>query len=246
MGTKCPASGTVCTTACGTRRWMLRAAFGKDVPDPVAHQVTLGVLEGGNDEEGTLFGESRRRPTIYSHLKNYVDVTDVTGLELGLSHLLGSRDEDSNFEVNVVGIDTTLIHRYGDRRHVKLQAESFYVSRQESAYDREDEDTGEVFFEDLDDAGSLWGGYFLADWRFHPQWATGFRFDDVQLIETEEDLARPDANQKGYTGYLTFYQSEFARWRVQYSHIDTTDRIDDNRIYLQGTFAIGEHKHKIT
>lgn len=216
-----------------------------ELPWSVAHQVSFGVLEGGNGEEGTLFGDTRRHPTIYAHLKNYVDLNDVTGLELGLSGLTGSRDDDSTFEVEVLGIDATLIHRYGDQREVKLQSEVFRASRSESFYSFIDDSTGETFEEDLDDARNLLGGYALLDWRFHPQWATGARFDDVQLIETSENFANPGQTERGYTGYLTFYQSEFARWRVQYSHLDLTDGEDDNRVFIQGTFAIGEHKHKL-
>ena len=216
-----------------------------ELPTPMTHQLTLGILEGGNGEEGTLFGTTRRHPTIYSSLKNYADINDNTGLEMGLSYLVGSRDEDSSFEVNVLGMDGTLTHRYADQRHVKFQGEAYFVSREESYYTFEDPITGEFSLQDLDDARHLWGGYFLADWRFSPQWATGFRLDDVQLIETAEDFANVNSKQQGYTGYLTFYQSEFARWRVQYSHIEQTDANDDDRVFVQGTFAIGEHKHKI-
>lgn len=216
-----------------------------DFPWPVAHRLTLGVLEGGNGEEGTLFGETRRRPTLYAHLKNYLDLSQTTGLEFGITDLAGSRDADSAFEVNVLGLDATLIHRYADQRHMKLQAETYRVSRAESFYSLEDSDTGEITGQDLDDARNLWGGYVLADWRFHPQWAAGFRWDNVQLIETAEDFANPESTERGYTGYLTFYQSEFARWRLQVSHIDLTNADDDNRIFVQGTFAIGEHKHKL-
>jgi hypothetical protein len=44
---------------------------------------------------------------------------------------------------------------------------------------------------------------------------------------------------------ITFYQSEFARWRLQYQRADLADGTDDNRFFLQGTFAIGVHKHMI-
>ncbi len=216
-----------------------------DLPTPLTHQLTVGVLEGGNGEEGTLFGNARRHPTLYTNLKNYLDLSDNTGLELGVSHLAGSRDDDSTFEVNVIGFDQTLIHRYADQRHLKIQGEQFLVNRSESFYELTDEVTGEVTEQDLDDARHLWGGYFLADWRFHPQWATGLRYDNVQLIETVDNFANASQTERGVTGYLTFYQSEFARWRFQYSHIDTTDDTDDNRLFVQGVFAIGEHKHKI-
>ena len=217
-----------------------------ELPWEVTHRLTFGVLEGGNGEDGTLFGETRRRPTLYAHLKNYLDLNDVTGLELGVTGLSGSRDEDAGFEVGVLGLDATLIHRYGDQRHVKLQGEAYRVSRRESFYLLEDPDTGDITEQDLDDARNLWGSYLLADWRFDPQWAAGFRFDEVQLVETAEDFANPDPKEQGYTGYLTFYQSEFARWRLQFTHVDLTSGEDDNRVFVQGTFAIGEHKHKLT
>ncbi len=217
-----------------------------DLPWEMTHQATFGVLEGGNGEEGALFGETRRRPTLYANLKNYIDLNENTGLEFGLSNLAGSRDEDTQFEVNVIGLDGTLIHRYGDQNHVKLQAEAFRVSREESFYVLEDLNTGAFTEQDLDDARNLWGSYLLADWRFHSQWATGFRFDEVQLVETAENFASPDPKELGYTGYLTFYQSEFARWRLQLTHVDLTNGEDDNRVFVQGTFAIGEHKHKLT
>ncbi|MCG3176594.1 MAG: hypothetical protein MOGMAGMI_01552 [Candidatus Omnitrophica bacterium] len=216
-----------------------------ELPWDMTHEWTFGVLEGGNGEEGSLFGETRRHPTIYNRLKNYVDLNDVTGLELGVSHLVGSRDDDSSFEVNVIGLDGTLIHRYGDQRHIKLQSEAYHVNRRESFYPLEDETTSEIFNQDLDDARSLWGGYALLDWRFLPQWATGVRYDNVQLIETSEDFANPQQTERGFSTYLTFYQSEYARWRVQYSHLDLQSGDDDNRVFVQGTFAIGEHKHKL-
>ena len=216
-----------------------------ELPWAVTHRLTLGILEGGNGEGGTLFGETRRRPTIYTHLKNYADLNDSTGLEMGITQLFGSRDEDSGFESSVLGFDVTLIHHYEDQRHVKIQSEGYRLSRSKSFYSLEDPVSGNVTFQDLDDAKNLWGGYSLLDWRFDPRWAAGFRFDDLQLVETADNFANPDSHEVGYTGYLTFYQSEFARWRLQLTHVDLTNGEDDNRFFVQGTFAIGEHKHKL-
>ncbi len=187
------------------------------------HEASMGILEGGNGEGGTVFGNTRRIPTFYGHLKNYFDLNEVTGLELGLSSLVGSRDDDSTFETDVVGLDGTLIYRFADQRHIKLQGEIFLVDRSESE--------------------NLWGGYGLVDFRFHPWWSTGFRFDEVELVDNP--ITNKNKGDVGTTGYLTFYQSEFARWRIQFSHIDLATGKDDNRFLIQGTFAIGEHKHKL-
>ncbi|MBI3320414.1 MAG: hypothetical protein HYZ89_07520, partial [Candidatus Omnitrophica bacterium] len=48
-----------------------------------------------------------------------------------------------------------------------------------------------------------------------------------------------------WSGYLTFYQSEFSRWRLQYRHTNFAGGGDDNTIFAQGTVAIGVHKHQL-
>jgi hypothetical protein len=195
---------------------------------PVTQEVSIGLLEGGKGEEGTLFGDTRRRPTLYSHLKNYVDISEETNAEWGFSYLTGSRDADSEFEVQVLGSDLTLKHQLNANQALKLQGEVFNVNREETE-------------DDLD--GNIWGWYGLADLRVAPQWSVGFRYDNVQPVDNPlENLQEEDT---GYTGYVTFAQSEFARWRVQASQFDLSDGNKDTQIMLQGTFAIGEHKHKI-
>ncbi len=199
-----------------------------DFPIPVTQQLTLGVIEGGNGEGGTAFGDTRRRPTIYSHLKNYLDIADTTGLELGFSHMIGSRDKDSSFEVQVFGADATLTHNINANQNIKLQGEVFNLSRKET--------------EGFD--GNLWGAYGLIDFRLHPLCSTGFRYDYVEPVDNDRSI-NSEKEDRGPTGYLTFYQSEFARWRLQFTHTDLITGKDNNTVYLQGTFAIGEHKHKL-
>ena len=196
-----------------------------DLPLESSHEFSFGALEGGNGEDGTAFGDTRRRPTVYSHLRNFWDLSEVTTLEIGASHMAGSADTDSSFETNIVGLDGTFLYLYGPDQRFKLQSELFYLNREESI----DED--------------LIGGYALADVRFHRQWSSGFRFDYVEPVNNP--LTNPDEVDIGYTGYFTFHQTEFARWRVQATHIDQADGEDDNQIMVQGIFSIGEHKHKL-
>lgn len=205
-----------------------------DLPLPSVHQVTVGVLEGGNGDGGTAFGSARRRPTLYGHLKNYIDITDVTNFELGASEAVGSNDNDASFKTNVLGVDATLRHTIAQDKEIKLQGETFVLNRRESI----DELDGTT-----NPSGDFWGGYGLFDVRLSSQWGAGFRFDYVEPVDRL--LADPNKAEIGYTGYLTFYQSEFARLRAQFSHICLTNGGIDDRVFLQGTFAIGEHKHKL-
>lgn len=115
------------------------------------------------------------------------------------------------------------------------------MDRKDSFVDMTDPISGSVISQDVD--GHLWGGYGLLDFRINSRWAAGLRLDYVELVDNQ--AANPHAADVGYTGYLTFYQSEFSRWRLQYNHIDQADGKDDNQFLIQGTFAIGDHKHKI-
>lgn len=197
------------------------------LPWPVTQQLTVGVLEGGNGEDGTAFGTARRTPTLYSHLKNYVDLTDLTGLEVGFSHMAGSGNDEPGFDAQVLGADVTLTQHIGPHQTVKWQNEVFNVNRRKSV--------------DVD--GNVWGAYGLLDWHFLPQWAVGFRYDYAGIVDNPAE--NPHSSDNGEAGYLTFYQSEFARWRLQYKHTNLATGKDDNTVYLQGTFAIGDHKHKL-
>ncbi len=209
----------------GSNKTGVDATLPLDLPLESFHEASFGILEGGNGEGGTAFGETRRRPTLYSHLRNFWDLSETATFEVGASHMAGSADADSAFETNIVGLDGTFLYLYGPEQRFKVQSELFYLNREGSL----EED--------------LFGAYVLADVRFHKQWSSGFRFDYVEPVNNP--LTNPEEEDIGYTGYLTFHQTEFVRWRVQATHIDQADGEDDNQIMVQGIFSIGEHKHKL-
>lgn len=202
--------------------------------DSFTQELTLGVMEGGVGEDGELFGETRRRPSGYGHLAHFLDISDDSSFELGGTYLLGSQDDDSSAEVQAFGIDATFIHHVTPRNKLKLQSEIYLQSR--------DETSGNDGLEEIY-AESPYGLYALADYRFADRWGVGARYDYVEPTLLEEASAQ--SADKAYNAMITFYQSEFARWRLQYQRADLADGTDDNRFFLQGTFAIGVHKHMI-
>lgn len=199
-----------------------------DIPSPFVHQLTFGVLEGGNGDNGTAFGTLKRLPTVYAHLKNYRDINDMTSIEIGNTIASGSNDGNKEFKSDILGLDTTFIHHFNPIQNMKLQGEVFYLDRQKAL---------------AENTNNFWGGYGLLDFRLNSLWSTGFQFDYVDLVNNLS--TNPRNKDIGYTSYLTFYQSEFARWRMSFSHTDLATGKADNRVMLQGTFAIGDHKHKL-
>ncbi len=200
--------------------------------DSFTQQLTGGIVEGGTGEGGDIFGDSQRSPTIYGHLSHFVEINDDSNFELGGTYLLGSSRSNSEFKTQVFGIDATYIDFLTVRNKFKWQSEVYLQNRD----DPQDPAPATP-------SQSPWGAYSLIDFRLDEHWGVGARYDRVGLIEHPIDGNRE--HERAFTGYLTFFQSEFARWRFQYQRALLASGLDDNRFFLQGTFAIGTHKHQL-
>ncbi len=210
------------------------------IPAPwttVTHELIAGVMEGGVGEDGALFGSTRRRPSFYTHLKNFWDISDTTNAELGTTYMIGSKDADAAFEVNALGVDATLVHFFTPTNKLKWQNEAYFQDRKESLVDNEDGST-------TDFSRNPWGFYSLLDYRVSPRFGIGGRVDYVEPIDLDPAALVRHADT-AWAAYLTFYQSEFSRWRLQVKHTDFAAGGDDNTVFLQGTVAIGVHKHAL-
>ena len=205
--------------------------------DVVTHELTAGAMEGGIGEGATLFGATRRRPSFYAHLKNFWDVSETTNVELGATYLTGSKDADRRYEVNALGLDATLTHYVTPANKLKWQNEVYLQDRDEAYSDAED--GTRTLFND-----QPWGVYTLLDYRFSPRFGIGGRFDYVEPVDIDPAVLARNGDT-AWSSYLTLYQSEFARWRLQVKHTDFARGGNDNTVFLQGTVAIGVHKHQL-
>jgi hypothetical protein len=246
--------------------------FGWDNP---THQLTFGLLEGGTGHGGELLGETKRRPTFYARLRNSFELDDMNQLDIGGTYLRGSSDDDSSYEVSLYTADVSYVRNLPANRRLKLQSELFFQDRSEglstaphaghdhdehqhasllasedhSEDEHEDEHHGEDdHLEDTDSEisdfrSSPFGMYALADYRFAQRFGVGFRYDYVQPVGRDDEYIR--SAESAFNGMFTFYQSEFARWRLQYQYRNLLEGGHDNIFFLQGTFAIGHHSHSL-
>ena len=205
--------------------------------DPLTQELIFGIMEGGVGEDGELFGETRRTPSYYGRLKNSFDLTDSSTFNLGSTFMLGSSDDDSSLEARALNIDFQLIHSFNSVQRFKLQSEFMFQDRSSPFVE---DGAGDASNETLDK--NPWGTYLLADYRFAQRWSSGTRIDYVEPTNHEDNLHNGDT---AFSGYITFHQSEFARWRFQYEHVDFAQGDADNRFFLQSTVAIGQHKHAL-
>lgn len=215
--------------------------------DHLTQQVRWGMTEGGIGEGGTLFGESRQHPTYFARLRNELSLTRSDTLTLGATFLAGSGDAFRN-EADVLGwgLDAEYQKRFGQNRVLTVQAETLL----------QDRDRPITPFADT----HLWGYYVLADLRATQRWSFGGRYDyaevadydpfDLAGIEPENYAyrlfhAKPRDEEESFSAWVTFHQSEFALWRLQYDHLDYANGLDDDQLRLQGTFSVGWHQHPV-
>jgi hypothetical protein len=83
-------------------------------------ELTLGLMEGGAGEGGELLADTPTRPSFYSRLKNFWDISEVTSFELGGTYLLGAAEDKPGQNVNFFGLDGTYIHHFNPISKLKL------------------------------------------------------------------------------------------------------------------------------
>lgn len=113
---------------------------------------------------------------------------------------------------------------------------------------------GEYFIRDengvMDGApikGTGQGFYLQGVYQFMPRWQVGLRYDRVRLNNESDavDLAGGPLDTQGrgaqrYTTGLTYYTSEFGRFRLQYN-LDESRPKTDHQAILQYTISLGAH-----
>lgn len=88
-------------------------------------------------------------------------------------------------------------------------------------------------------------------YQFMPRWRTGLRYDwlsannavDNPVAGTSlENMADNRGNPQRYSVMVDFSNSEFSRFRLQYS-LDKSrpDQATDNQVFLQYIFSLGSH-----
>ena len=179
-----------------------------------------------------------------AHLKNFFAITNNSSIELGFSFQtrdISDTDDATvtkrNFRQTMEGIDLTYIWRPAGQRLYKSftwQTEFFASQSEVGSFD----DDG--FTEDVKDINSF-GFYTFGEYQLTRRLFAGVRFDYSQFPTNDKD------SEWAISPYLTFWQSEFTRLRLEYSHsernsVTTPVEEGDNSLTLQATFSLGKHR----
>jgi hypothetical protein len=195
-------------------------------PHLVANQYIEVVAEiisgeGGGEESPVLNNDALvDSPALNSHILWNHDVARDWNLELGASWLTGKHNNDNRQNVNLFGGDVTLIHvdPTGGFFNQLLQLEMIYG----------DVDTSRI------DTQNAYGGYLLAQQQLNRDWYAGVRFDWTKnaVDDTQEVW--------GVSPYVSWYWSEFLRFRTEYQH-KSGDVPTEDTLYFQATWIFGAH-----
>jgi len=224
-----------------------------------AHQGL--ILQVTNTENERLFGgDTLGNPSLLFHYKNYRDISRDTYLEFGLSGLFGWNDQwkvyrgdtlENEYDAlgtQVYGADLSFLWEPADKalyRNVEWRSEVYLLNRDILAPD----DSGR-------DNLQAWGAYSYLQSRIAQNLEIGVRYDYFQPdTKGYADVPGASMTPLAYTAddayrwqicpYITWWQSEFVKFRAEYDYAAGRGMENPEHIlWLQAIFAAGPHKHE--
>ena len=174
-------------------------------------------------DSGTLFQSHRRQDfSAVGHVRGYGDLSESANLEIGGSYARGHNELGSDFVTQLYGADATFRWR-PLRRAIYRQ----FAARTELIWSRREQPGRRA---------AAFGTFASADYKFSRRWIAGGRYD------WSERAQAPDVADRGWSGILTFWPSEFSQIRGQYRRTRYGDRDElANELIVQVLFTIGAH-----
>jgi hypothetical protein len=221
-----------------------------------SQQLTFQVTDGSNSR---LFGDNtRNRPSLLAHYKNYRDLSKDTYLECGLTGLVGWNDEwdiqggteqNSSEMTTVLGADLSVLWEPAEKmryRNVEWRSEAYWLNKELLAPDGSGSDTI-----------NAWGLYSYLQTKISRTTDIGIRGDFyVPDTKSYANLSGPLSlsplavtSDNPYlwqvSPYITWWQSPFVKFRAEYDYsngkgIENPEHV----IWLQVIFSAGPHKHE--
>lgn len=198
-----------------------------------ATELTFEITDGESEIFG---GESFERLAVLGRAKSFWELSPATWFEWGLSGIWGEAPDElpGGWGTNrVLGTDITYHWQPPSRakyRELTWRTEVLHSQRADELGLRGDRQ-------------DAWGGYSYLEALVARNLYAGLRLDRV------EDPLDPSQRLWGVSPYLTFWQSEYVRLRGELRHLSgdlgkLPERLPENQLFLQLTWAAGPHKHE--
>jgi hypothetical protein len=203
-----------------------------------SNSLTIEITNGDNSMvfAGSHFSE----PAFLVRHTGFFDLGDESYFEIGVTGLTGANNEEGTRDTRIGSVDFNYLWEpEGKGKHKGL------VIRGEFIRTLFEEETGSKI------GANSW--YAYATWQMARNMYVGMRIEDAELVSDRiaidpNEAFAPGLGLQAITAYVTYWQSEFVRLRLQVQRADrdvamASGPMDDNRAWLQVTFAAGPHKH---
>jgi hypothetical protein len=210
------------------------------------------AIANSYDEDNSL-AQSASQPSLFvGYVKTSADIGDTTILagasvakgESRMNHL-DDEEESHAFsgDSTLYGVDLTVKHFFDSYSSLTWQTEWLYRDIKGTEFD----DNGASF--DLESLRKKQAGYYTQlVYAPDQSWRMGLKYDniyknDVIVEGTNENKPK---NMDQYTAMVEYHSSEFARYRLQYSHSNALFSEDEQRQNLDSlifsvNIALGRH-----
>jgi hypothetical protein len=229
------------------------------VPTPFYSELFLAA-QNGDGETGYSFRNSPGevqlgRPVIDRPLRGVddlvftpryaasFDLSDTQTLVAGVSGAFGPNGTGKHTSTQIYGTDLFWKWKPSDAEagfpFVKWQTEALYRDFEAGAASI---DTGTGVLDLPAETLRDWGGYSQILWGFTRGWVVGLRGDYVHGDQSRTD---PDPLTQGThwraSPNLTWYPTEFSKFRLQFNHDYVQGFGSDESIWVQMEFLLGAH-----
>ena len=213
------------------------------VPDlPFYLEALFGLFDGDNE---TAFGRGSLQTPLYTgRVRTFLEIGDAHGLQLGMS-VAGGTNEDK-LSTTILGWEGRYKYRPDGWLHplLTVTGEGLYSMRKVPVGVDTDQDG---IIDRVDKRSRNHSGWYTAvEVQPFRRWAGGLRYGWSQYPSNPgwEWAIEP---------YLTFWPSEFLRFRLAYKHTDRSPQTREafnlnggsarlvDEILFQGTFILGAH-----
>lgn len=130
----------------------------------------------------------------------------------------------------------------GNAKNQELTVQGEYFYRDETGtYEDSGNNTGAI---DYDDNTSGW--YLQTVYKFLPKWRAGVRYSQLTTSDAPTGLTGTILDADGHnpetiTTMIDWTNSEFSRLRMQYSHDELSNNVEDDQFTLQYVMSFGAH-----
>lgn len=187
-------------------------------------EIFLEAYSGRNDR---AFHPGSGKPFYVSHLKHFVDLSEASTLETGLSWAQGPNDPDGSLKSTLTGLDLTY-------RWKPLAAALYHslIFQNEFLWSRRESNPLGLTAAPLHSSGY----YSFLQYQLARGLFAGLRYDSTQT------LLDPSLRTSGLSAVLSWFPSEFTRYQLQFGTTRHPSGQTTSDIFFHVNYTLGPHR----